>query len=161
VSDLKALHEAALDEASDFHNAVGAGFANDGDRLVALGRHGAALATLRTALTRLARWLTMYEWDCPICGFHASTPRADREHRCPATPVEAVGWKRTNADAIIKRLRLPYTLEARALVALYLACVAHYSLPVGCLESDWQSTGADVEYMTAAVTAILEGSETP
>jgi hypothetical protein len=47
-----------------------------------------------------------------------------------------------------------------ALVALYLAAVAHYSLPVGCLESDWQSTGAEAERATAAVTAILEGSET-
>jgi hypothetical protein len=47
-----------------------------------------------------------------------------------------------------------------ALVALYVAAVAHYSLPVGCLESDWQSTGAEAERATAAVTAIIEGSET-
>jgi hypothetical protein len=66
-----------------------------------------------------------------------------------------------DADVIIKRLRLPDTPEARALVALYLAAVAHYSLPVGCLESDWQSTGAEAERATAAVTAIIEGSETP
>jgi hypothetical protein len=77
-----------------------------------------------------------------------------------------------DADAIIRRVldevgqdaspwllaRIPLTA---ALVALYEAAVAHYSLPVGCLESDWQSTGAEAERATAAVTAaIVEGSET-